>query len=300
MTERRDSLGRAGRVSAKGNPVQTERVRELRPEDKRRFALDDVTDSRLTVTSPPAGYECNKCGSTSVEPGDGAHPKKDEPGETCDGRASVRDAANKLVPVERRDEHRSLMYLDARGEARPPREWEDGNAEKRAEVGRREAELNLRATRKAREQLSLSQRIAQLEHATLRMQSQRASTLGNDADRRRGADTKDLAPQGEGHGAVGFARPVVVEAHWRLVLLHVKRLEAFFDAHEGRAVEDPFLFSQAEKDQLLTGRELRGLSPEQIFALYDGALGDVKAVRYARRMAGLDPLGYEITREDAA
>jgi hypothetical protein len=252
-----DNLGRAGRLNEKGKPIKTERLREPTPLDERHHATVDVIgveNPRIIVTSAP--------------------PLVDEKGEP--------------LPVVRENGHRGLLHLDGKAEGRPPRNWEDMEAARRAEIGEREREALARSLQRDRRAKKLYERIAWLQQRALVAQSQRAVQVrATDA---KSAVDRDQAPQCEGHDAIGYASATRVAADWKQIEAFVEKLEGYWDAHDGIAVRDVQMMGSDEKDALLLGPRFRGLSPEEIHAIHP-ELGAPRTIRGIRSAAGLTGRG---------
>jgi hypothetical protein len=157
-----DTLGRAGRVSKKGNPIEVERNRAVTDADTRRTTVEVIgfDHPRLVVTE----------------------------------QAPFVDTKGEPLPVVQQDEHQTLMNLDGKGEVRPPRSWEEMEAARRAEIGAREREVHARSLKRERAALKLGERVARLQQRALVMQSQRAVQV-RETDAR-GAEDRDRARSG--------------------------------------------------------------------------------------------------------
>lgn len=249
-----DTLGRAGRVSAKGNRIEVQRNRSMTAFDARHATVE------------VAGVE---------------HP-----------HLVVRDAPDDsdILLAEDDDDHRSLQYLDGKSEPRPPKTWENMEAERRREIAASEREAFARSLKRERAAMNLPERIAKLQHRALTMQSMRAVQV-RETDAR-SATAQDRAPQGEGHDAIGYASSDQVAADWRQIELLVEKIEGYWDAHDGIVVKDVQLMGSDEKNALLLGPKLRGLHPDVIHAIYGDAIGSPRTIRYVRNQAGQTNLGH--------
>jgi hypothetical protein len=226
------ALGRAGRTNSSTNkPVRVERIRAMTPADQRRVAIDviGVTDPRVVVR--------------------GSSPLADDP------RPVVTSA---LLPVVQEDGNRGLMHLDGKSEPRPPRDWEAMEAAKRAEVGKSEREALARSLQRDRRAKKLYERIAWLQQRALVAQSQRAVQVrATDA---KSAEGRDQAPQCEGHDAIAYASAQQVAGEWKQIEALVEKLEGYWDAHDGIELKDVSMMTTDEKNALLLGPLLRGLT----------------------------------------
>lgn len=264
-----DTLGRAGRVSAKGNPVEVQRNRAMTPEDARHATIEvaGVEDPRLIITSLP--------------------PATDGQGEP-------------LPVVQHGGGHRGLLHLDGKGEPRPPEAWERANAEIRAGKFAGEKDVMLRDLQRRRDVTPLESRIAHLQRRALTMHVPRAKRVApTDADARPGAQERDLSPQGEGHGAIGYANEREVDLRWLQIERHVEAIERAFDAHDGLPAVSLSMMTDEAKDLWITGPKFRGLSPVQISAI-EPELGVPKTISFVRRCAEQKPDGTPAPRDTEA
>lgn len=256
-----DTLGRAGRIADEDKRVKVERKREMTEEDRRRILLEgaDPQSAHLEVVAPG--------------------PLVDETGEP--------------LKVVRADDHRKLPHLDGNSEARPPAEWEDLESDFRHAVHvntREETTARLRAERAA---TPIYERL----HAQMRLigtfQTQRARTMPeNELDAIRGTGDKRQAPQGESAEAIGGAEAETVACWLQMIALLVERIEDHTDAHRGLASTSYVLMSQEDKDALLTGKKLRGLTPAMVHAIFP-ELGVPRTMQNIRRLSGQDARGNE-------
>lgn len=262
-----ETLGRAGRVGPKGGPVKVERARDMSPEDHRRATVEVVgfEDPRLIITSQP--------------------PLADEKGAP--------------LPVVGVDDHRGLQHLDGKGEPRPSEAWERANSDLRAGRFDSEREAMTRDLRRTREATPLPQRLEHVMQEVLRLQSTRAAQI-RETDAKSGADNDATHPNGGRHGDLAHLAPHELDRHLLSIRLHVEWVEDALDVHHGRSTKSYVLMSSEEKDALLTGSKLRGLSPEEIIAVHP-ELGAAKTIRYVRGLAGQDARGLpKIDRQAAA
>jgi hypothetical protein len=246
-----DTLGRAGRTNANGKPIRAERVRDTAPVDERRVAIETIgiESPRLVITE--------------------RGPLTDEKGEP-------------LPVVE--EGSRGLRHLDSRSEPRPPRDWEAMEAAKRAEIGASEREALARSLQRDRRAKKLHERIAWLQQRALVAQSQRAVQVrATDA---KSAEGRDQAPQCEGHDAIAYASAAQVAGEWKQIEALVEKLEGYWDAHDGIALKDVSMMTTDEKNALLLGPLLRGLSPEAIHGIYGDPIGKPRTIRSIRSEGG--------------
>lgn len=249
-----DSLGRAGRVGPNGGPVETARARDMTALDKHNASLDDWTG-----------------------PARGVHEV---------AGVVVYDQLEPGVSVSGGD--RSLLSLDGSMEPRPPKGWEELEARKREAVGEREREAALRVRRRARDMMPLHVLVDCMLQELLVLQTPRAKQV-RETDARSAVAGAGL-PQGEGHGAVGFAREAEVDGRLAQIRAHVDAIWDAIDAHHGLAHRSYQMMGGEEKDALITGRTLRGMSPEEIHAIHP-ELGSAKHIRYVRSCAGQNGRG---------
>jgi hypothetical protein len=246
------ALGRAGRTNSNnGKPVRVERIRAMTPADQRRVAIDviGVTDPRLVITE----------------------------------RGPLLDETGQPLPVVE-EAGRGLRHLDSRSEPRPPRDWEAMEAAKRAEIGKSEREALARSLQRDRRAKKLYERIAWLQQRALVAQSQRAVQVrATDA---KSAEGRDQAPQCEGHDAIAYASAQQVAGEWKQIEALVEKLEGYWDAHDGIALKDVSMMTTDEKNALLLGPLLRGLSPEAIHGIYGDAIGKPRTIRFIRSEGG--------------
>lgn len=243
-----DTLGRAGRVGPNGGRVETARARDMTAEDERRASVNDWdTPGGVSMTGSLIVYQ--------------------PPGE--DESVSGGD--------------RALLSLDGSMEPRPPKAWEEANAAVRAAAGVNDREKATRERRAWRAQLPVDQSLNHALQALLKIQSQRAKQV-RETDARSAVAGAGM-PQGEGHGAVGFLQEAEVDGRLAQVRAHVDAIWDAIDAHHGLAHRSYQMMGGEEKDQLLTGRTLRGMSPEEIHAIHP-ELGSAKHIRYVRSCAG--------------
>lgn len=251
-------LGRAGR-ERDGRRVRTERNREMTEQDRRRILLEgaDPQSAQLDVAMLP--------------------PLTDEKGEP--------------LRVVQADEHRGLQHLDGNSEPRPPRDWEDLESDFRSAVHVNTLEDLMDQLRARRAATPVYERL----HAVMReigtLQTQRARAMPeNKLDAIRGTGDKRQAPQGEPDSALAFAATDEVTSRLQQILLHTEAIEDLLDAHHGRTIKSYVLMGQEEKDALLTGPRLRGLTPEEIHALHP-ELGVPRTIRTIRKLFGQDARG---------
>lgn len=192
-------------------------------------------------------------------------------------------------PAGADDGHRGLQHLDGKSESRPPRAWEDAEAERRAEVARSERAAAARVRQRAREARPLHVQLAQVQQALLVIQSARAKQT-RETDARSAVVSESAAPNGGRHGDVGHAAPEEIDTHLRLIGLHIEALFEHIDEHNGRAHISYALMAAEDKDRLLTGSKYRGLTPEQVMSVRP-ELGPAKAIRNVRRVNEQDPKG---------
>lgn len=263
---RDDGLGRAGRTGKNGGPVETARVRDMTPEDERRARVD------------------------------GRHI----PGVVIEGATIIY-----TPPAEHaeRGEHRGLQYLDGKSEPRVPRSFEDALAERSREQDREAHDTLARNRRRERARMSVSALFGIVERQLLTMGQPRAKqSRETDA---RSANARDMSPQGEGHGAVGFLAEGEADRLLRLAHLAGELLHEAYDAHRGVAVTSYSMMPSHEKDALLCGSRLRGFSPDEIAVVFGRAsdgrqvLGSAKNIRHVRACAGLDQFGFKLEEKAA-
>jgi hypothetical protein len=241
-----DTLGRAGRTNANGKPIRAERVRDTAPADDRRATLEPPS---VIATAAP-----------------------------------LKDKWGKPLPVEHRSDERGIRYLDTTTEPRPPRSWEAMEAARRAEVGKSEREALARSLQRDRRARKLYERIAHLQMRALVAQSQRAVQVrATDA---KSAEGRDQAPQCEGHDAIAYASADQVAGDWKQIEALVEKLEGYWDAHDGIAVLDVSMMTTDEKNALLLGPLLRGLTPEAIYGIYGDPIGKPRTIRGVRSVGG--------------
>jgi hypothetical protein len=246
-----DTLGRAGRTNANGKPIRAERVRDTAPVDERRVAIETIgiESPRLVITE----------------------------------RAPLTDENGQPLPIVE-EAGRGLRHLDSKSEPRPPRDWEAMEAARRAEVGASEREALARSLQRDRRAKKLHERIAWLQQRALVAQSQRAVQVrATDA---KSAEGRDQAPQCEGHDAIGYASAQQVAGEWKQIEALVEKLEGYWDAHDGIKTLDVQMMTTDEKNALLLGPLLRGLSPEAIHGIYGDAIGKPRTIRFIRSEGG--------------
>jgi hypothetical protein len=244
-----DTLGRAGRTKANGKPIKTERLREPTVLDERHRATIEVENPHVVVTSAP--------------------PLADEHGVE--------------LPVVQ-ENWRGLMHLDGKSEPRLPRSWEAMEAARRAEVGKSEREALARSLQRDRRARKLYERIAHLQMRALVAQSQRAVQVrATDA---KSAEGRDQAPQCEGHDAIAYASADQVAGDWKQIEALVEKLEGYWDAHDGIVTLDVSMMTTDEKNALLLGPLLRGLTPEAIHGIYGDPIGKPRTIRGVRAVGG--------------
>jgi hypothetical protein len=176
------------------------------------------------------------------------------------------------------------MHLDGKSEPRPPRDWEAMEAAKRAEVGKSEREALARSLQRDRRAKKLYERIAWLQQRALVAQSQRAVQVrATDA---KSAEGRDQAPQCEGHDAIAYASAQQVAGEWKQIEALVEKLEGYWDAHDGIELKDVSMMTTDEKNALLLGPLLRGLSPEAIHGIYGDPIGKPRTIRFIRSEGG--------------
>jgi hypothetical protein len=248
-----DTLGRAGRTNANGKPIKTERLREPTALDERHRATIEVV-----------GFENPHVVVTSARP--------------------LVDGNGKELPVVQGNGDRGLMHLDGKSEPRPPRDWEAMEAARRAEIGKSEREALARSLQRDRRAKKLHERIAWLQQRALVAQSQRAVQVrATDA---KSAEAVDQAPQCEGHDAIAYASAAQVAGEWKQIEALVEKLEGYWDAHDGIALKDVSMMTTDEKNALLLGPLLRGLSPEAIHGIYGDPIGKPRTIRHVRSEGG--------------
>lgn len=265
-----DTLGRAGRIADADKRIKVERKREMTEKDRRRILLEgaDPQSAQLDVIAPG--------------------PFTDE--ET--GERYTLDEQGERVPVVQRDDNRGLQYLDGKSEPRPPREWEDLEADFRGAVHVNTLEDVMDELRAKRAATPIYERIHDAMREIGKLQTQRARAMPEnelDAIRATGGD-KSQAPQGEPDSALAFSATDEVTGRLQQILLHTEAIEDLLDAHHGRTVKSYVLMGQEEKDALLTGPRLRGLTPEEIHALHP-KLGVPRTIRGIRKQFGQDARG---------
>lgn len=261
-------LGRAGREQD-GKPVRVARARDMTEGDKRRILMEgaDPQSPMLEVVAPAPLVD-----ETSGEP----------------------------LRVVHVDDHRGVQHLDGKSESRPPREWEELESDFRHAVHVNTREDTAKALRAARAATPVYERL----HAQMRLigtfQTQRARTMPeNELDAIRGTGDKRQAPQGEGAEAIGGAEAETITCWLQMIALLVERIEDATDAHRGIACTSYVLMSQEDKDALLTGRKLRGLTPAQVNAIFP-ELGVPRTAQNIRKLAGQDPKGNELPAKQVA
>jgi hypothetical protein len=157
-------------------------------------------------------------------------------------------------------------------------------AAKRAEVGKSEREALARSLQRDRRAKKLHERIAWLQQRALVAQSQRAVQVrATDA---KSAEGRDQAPQCEGHDAIAYASAQQVAGEWKQIEALVEKLEGYWDAHDGIALKDVSMMTTDEKNALLLGPLLRGLSPEAIHGIYGDPIGKPRTIRFIRSEGG--------------
>ena len=236
--------------------------RHMTPEDRRRVTFADagIHDARLIIR-----YE---------------EPHLDE-------------ETGEPLPVVVDDGHRGLQHLDGKSEDRPPAEWEKANSLDRYwnHAGVR-ADLTEDLHRE-RASLRLHESLALVMAELATLQHPRALQR-RETDARSGVDVDHTPTLEEG---IGSARTDEIERRLAMIRLEVEALWDLLDTHRGYLHKSYAMMETWEKDELLTGPKLRGLTPEEINALHP-ELGSPRTIRYVRSRKGQDARGLPSTRRD--